>query len=323
MPSSARRRRHVIFEIAGDSVPPTMRQRAAASSRHTGGVAEGDTIHRLAERISARLAGTRVTACVTRDPRLVGVDLAGAVLLTAVAVGKHLLVHFDDGRTLHAHLGMDGAFVVGGRARQATFRRRLELTFDDGSMLTAVDVPVLAVLGTGDAASVVGHLGPDLCGTDPPDAGTVASRWSRDPAAPLAAALLDQRNVAGLGNVFAVEVPFICGVAPGQPIGGIDRLELVASVATALLRWSAANGVRNTTGRNLRRPAHWVYGRAAQPCPLCGTHLAAHDATTSPWRRVSVWCPACQPRAERRPADASRVQRLLALHPARRTLELR
>lgn len=283
-------------------------------------MAEGDTIHRLAERIDARLGGKRVACCVTRDPRLVGIDLAGAVLLTADAVGKHLFVRFGDGRTLHAHLGMDGSFVVGPPARHSAFHRRLELSFDDGSMLTAVDVPTLAVLHAGSEANVADHLGPDLCGVDPPGSEIVAARWQRDPTVPLAAAMLDQRNVAGLGNVFAVEVPFICGVAPGQPVGGVDELAVVAAVATALIRWSAVNGVRNTTGRNLRRPAHWVYGRAGHPCPLCGERLDGYDVAESPWRRVSVWCRTCQPLATRRSADPRRVQRLLALHPARRAL---
>ena len=85
---------------------------------------EGDTIRRLAERINTRFAGQRVQRCVTRDPRLVGVDLAGAVLLEADASGKHLLVRFDDGRTLHAHLRMDGSFRVGPAATEPAWRRR-------------------------------------------------------------------------------------------------------------------------------------------------------------------------------------------------------
>ena len=74
---------------------------------------EGDTIRRLAEKITARFAGQRCVRSVTRDPRLTHVDFAGAVLTGADAVGKHLFIRFDDGRTLYAHLRLTGSFVVG------------------------------------------------------------------------------------------------------------------------------------------------------------------------------------------------------------------
>ena len=124
---------------------------------------EGDTIRRLAERINERFAGQRVLRCVTRDPRLVGVDLTGAVLLGADAHGKHLLIRFDDGRTLHAHLRMDGSWRVGPAATEPEWRRRIELWLDDGR-LTGLDLPVVGVLRTDREGTVVGHLGPDVLG---------------------------------------------------------------------------------------------------------------------------------------------------------------
>ena len=140
---------------------------------------EGDTIRRLAERINQRFAGQRCLRCVTRDPRLVGLDLAAATLLGADAHGKHLLIRFDDGRTLFAHLRLDGSFVVGPAARVPEWRRRVELWMEDGR-LTGVDVPILGVVATASAASIVGHLGPDLCGPDLPDIGAVVARMSAD-----------------------------------------------------------------------------------------------------------------------------------------------
>ena len=113
---------------------------------------EGDTIRRLAERINRRFAGQRCTRCVTRDPRLVGVDFAGAALLGADAHGKHLLVRFDDGRTLFAHLRLDGSFVVGPAADAPTWRRRVELWMEDGR-LTGVDVPILGVVPTANEST--------------------------------------------------------------------------------------------------------------------------------------------------------------------------
>ena len=109
---------------------------------------EGDTIRRLAERINRRFAGERCERSVTRDPRLVHVDFAGTVLREADAHGKHLLIRFDDGRTLFAHLRMDGSFTVGPAATESAWRRRVELWMETGR-LTGIDVPVLGIVADG------------------------------------------------------------------------------------------------------------------------------------------------------------------------------
>lgn len=278
---------------------------------------EGDTIRRLAERINGRFAGQRCTRCVTRDPRLVGLDLAGTTLLSADAKGKHLLIRFDDERTLFAHLRLDGSFVVGPAARVPEWKRRVELWMEDGR-LTGVDVPILGVVATANEASVVGHLGPDLCGPEAPDLDLVVARLAEQPTEPLGGALLDQRNVAGFGNVYAVELPFIVGVSPLQPIGTIDGLPGLLGVGAAVIRSNAERGPQNTTGRRLHAADHWIYGGRGRPCPLCGTKLDGLADRESPWRRVTVWCPACQPLTPERSVDLHRARRLLALHPARR-----
>jgi endonuclease VIII len=278
---------------------------------------EGDTIRRLAERITRRFAGQRCQRCVTRDPRLVGLDLAGATLVGADAHGKHLLIRFDDERTLFAHLRLDGSFVVGPGADAPTWRRRIELWMEDGR-LTGVDVPVLGVVATAKEASIVGHLGPDLCGPELPDLDVVLARMDDQPEAPLGGALLDQRNVAGFGNVYAVELPFIAGVSPLQPIGTIDGLDGLIALGAAVIRTNAERGPQNTTGRRLHAADHWIYAHRGRPCPLCGTVLDGRDDRESPWGRVTVWCPQCQPLEPRRAVDLHRARRLLALHPARR-----
>jgi len=280
-------------------------------------VPEGDTIRRLADKVARRFAGERCQRSVTRDPRLVGVDLAGATLLGADAVGKHLLVRFDDGRTLHAHLLMTGSFRVGPAATEPAWRRRIELWMETGR-LTGLDVPILEVIRTADEEAVVGHLGPDLCAPEPPDLGEVASRLLREPARPVAGALLDQRNVAGFGNLYAVELMFVVGVSPNQPVGTIDGLDELLGVGTALIRTNAARGPQNTTGRRLATDDHFVYGRRHRPCPVCATTLDGWSERDSPWQRVSVWCPSCQRSTPSRTVDLARARRLLALHPARR-----
>jgi endonuclease-8 len=278
---------------------------------------EGDTIRRLAERINRRFAGQRCERSVTRDPRLVHVDLAGAVLTEADAHGKHLLIRFDDGRTLFAHLRMDGSFTVGPAATESAWRRRVELWMETGR-LTAVDVPVLGIVKTVDEHQIVGHLGPDLCGADLPDLDDVLERITAQPDVPLAGALLDQRNVAGFGNVYAVELPFVVGVSPNQPAGSVEGLPDLLGLGAAVIRTNAARGPQNTTGRKLQVADHWIYGRRGRPCPLCGSRLDGWDERDSPWRRVAMWCPSCQPVEPSRSVDLGRARRLLALHPARR-----
>jgi endonuclease VIII len=280
-------------------------------------VPEGDTIRRLANRIHDRFAGQRCLKTITRDPRLVGVDFTGSTLLNADAVGKHLFVRFDDGRTLHAHLLMTGSWKVGPAANEPALRRRVELWFDNGR-LTGLDVPIFHVLPTSQEHTLIGHLGPDLCAEHTPDVGEITDRLIRTPDVALAAALLDQRNVAGFGNLYAVEVPFIVGVSPNQPVGTVGGLDHLVSFGTALIRTNARSGLQNTTGRKLTTDDHWIYPKRGRPCPLCGTRLDGWAEGKSPWKRVSTWCPTCQPVEPIRHADTQRARRLLALHPASR-----
>lgn len=277
---------------------------------------EGDTIRRLADKITARFAGQRCSKCITRDPRLVGVDFSGARLISADAVGKHLLIRFDDGRTLHAHLLMTGSWTVGPAATEPMWRRRVELWLEDGR-LTGLDVPLLDVIQTRDESSIVGHLGPDLCGPELPGLDEVVMRLQHDPSAALAAAMLDQRNVAGWGNLYAIEVPFIVGVSPNQPIGTVDGLLDLVRIGAAMIRVNAHRGPQNTTGRKLRTGDHWIYPKRGRPCPICATKLDGWAEGHSPWRRVSTWCPSCQRVEPRRRVDVERARRLIALHPAR------
>ena len=278
---------------------------------------EGDTIRRLAERVRARFVGQTCRRSTTRDPRLVGADFTGARLLEADAIGKNLLLRWDSGETLHSHLLMHGSWQLGRRAQVAEWKRRVELRMDDGWM-TAIDVPILHVVRTADEDRVVGHLGPDLCGPVPPDVDALTAALLRDPDVALSTAMLDQRAVAGWGNLYAVEVAFVAGVSPFRRVGDVEGLDLLVAAGTALIRVNAALGPQNTTGRQLRTSSHWVYGRAGRPCPWCSTSLRGATEAETPWGRVTTWCPSCQPADGAAIVDPARVRRALALHPARR-----
>lgn len=277
---------------------------------------EGDTLRRLANRIDGRFAGERVERSVMRDPRLAGVDLAGTRLVDADAYGKHLFVRFDDGRSLHAHLLMTGGFDVGPASRAVDWKRRVELWLETGR-LTGVEVPILGVLPTSDEHRITDPLGPDLCDpAGPPAVADIVARLAADAEAPLTGAILDQRNVAGFGNIYANDVPFVTGVSPFQPIGTVDGLGDLVAVGIALIRTNADRGPQNTTGRRLHTDARWVHGVGRRPCPICGTRLEYRSDRSTDWRRSITWCPECQPLRPQAVADLVRTRRLIGLHPA-------
>jgi formamidopyrimidine-DNA glycosylase len=279
-------------------------------------VPEGDALRRLANRINQRFAGQRVQRSITRDPRIATVDFRSRVLVDADAYGKHLFVRFDDARTLHAHLLLTGSFDVGRASRDPAWKRRVELWMEDGR-LTGVAVPLLDVIPTSDEHTIIDHLGPDLCAlAGPPDIDEVTARLVRDREAPLAGALLDQRNVAGFGNVYANDLPFIAGIDPHHPVGAVDGLVDLVAIGTALIRLNVANGAINTTGRRLGTGDHWIHGLGRGRCPVCGSSLHYRDADTTPWQRSITWCPTCQPslQVDTR-VDLARARKLVALHP--------
>jgi endonuclease-8 len=286
-------------------------------ARHPRGVPEGDTIARLAARIEAGFAGAPVRSSVFRHPRLALADLTGARVLGTSSHGKHLFVHFDDLQTLHVHLLMDGRVRLGAVPSVERDRRRFELHFD-GGVITGVDIPLLHLVPTARVGTFTDHLGPDVCGVFDPDVAVDRLR-SAGPTA-LSAAVLDQRIVAGFGNIYAVEVPFICGLSPFTPVASIDGLDSLMAVGTALIRTNAQLGPQNTTGHRLDTGDHFVLDARNRRCPVCGSPVQRVPGSRSPWRRRTAWCDTCQAEDHHR-VDGARAQRLLALHPARRMLE--
>jgi len=281
-------------------------------------VPEGDTIRRLSARLDEAFAGATVQRSTFRHPRLATLDLAGRTLLGTGSTGKHLFLRFDDGRSLAIHLLLQGSVVLG-RSPVEAWRRRFELDFarPPGGRCTGVDIPKLELLRTADEAAFVDHLGPDACGAYDHAAAVASLCGAGD--LPLGAALLDQRVVAGLGNIYAVEAPFICGVDPRTPVGALADPAPVLAVAVALIRTNAWLGPQNTTGRRLERSDHWVLAGRIRHCRRCGTDLVRLAEHETPWRRRTAVCPACQ---VARVVDPERVRALLSLHPARRLLDL-
>lgn len=261
---------------------------------------EGDSVHRAAARLHTALAGKPLTTADLRVPRFATADLTGRTTLEVVPRGKHLLTRLEGGLTLHSHLRMDGAWYVFGPGEKwhggPAFEIRAVLATADATAV-GYRLPVLELLRTADEARVVGHLGPDLLGPDW-DQDRAAANLLADPGRPLGEALLDQRNLAGIGNIYKAELCFLAQVTPWTPVGDLPAPETtLPRLAAAARRLLAANTGdparprrRNTTGRHRPGQELFVYGRAHRPCLRCGTPVREAPQDDRP----TYWCPRCQ-----------------------------
>ncbi|WP_306215239.1 DNA-formamidopyrimidine glycosylase family protein [Actinoplanes sp. RD1] len=254
-------------------------------------MAEGDSIRRLAGRLGASFAGRVAEAASARA-------FAGDRLLEVAPVGKHLLMRFAGGLTVHSHLRMQGAWRQhrpGWRPSPRTLRPVMWFDFGPAGVLAAHDMPVLEILATTDEHRVVGHLGPDILAADWPSRLPAAAAAVRaQPARMIRSALLDQRNLCGIGNLWAVEGLFIAGVWPHAPAGDVDTGKLLELVGR-MMRLGLRQGTQSTTGNLRKGETHWVYGRYRRPCRRCGTPVAFTAAGADPYERETWWCPYCQP----------------------------
>ncbi|MEU6915571.1 Fpg/Nei family DNA glycosylase [Streptomyces olindensis] len=269
---------------------------------------EGDTVWQTARRLHSALAGKVLTRSDLRVPRFATADLTGRVVLDVTPRGKHLLTRVEGGLTLHSHLRMDGSWKVYDNGRRWTGGPGHQIRAILGNTdRTAVGyrLPVLELLRTTDEHRAVGHLGPDLLGPDwDPD--RALANLLQDPARPLGEALLDQRNLAGIGNVYKSELCFLLGVTPWLPAGDLpaERAAKLPALAKKLLETNRDRPIRSTTGR--RGQDLFVYGRAPRPCLRCGTSVRVADQGDGSRERPTYWCPACQPGPA--PAPTGRIR---------------
>ncbi|MDT5174512.1 MAG: endonuclease [Mycobacterium sp.] len=252
---------------------------------------EGDTVWHTADTLRQQLAGRTLTRCDIRVPRFATVDLTGQVVDEVLSRGKHLFIRVGPA-SIHSHLKMDGTWRVGNRRLRVDYRARIILEARDVRAV-GVDLGVLEILDRDDDAAAVAHLGPDLLGDDW-DPQVAAANLTADPDRPIAEALLDQRVMAGVGNVYANELCFVSGQLPTSPVSAVaDPLRLVSRARDMLwanrFRWN-----RCTTGDTRGGRLMWVYGRAGQGCRRCGTPVASQSPPGGSTERVQYWCPSCQ-----------------------------
>ncbi len=258
---------------------------------------EGDSVHRAARRLTAGLVGRTVTHSDFRVPQHATADLSGREVLSVAAHGKHLLTRFNGDLTLHTHFLMDGAWqLVGpGKRLPRTFDDEIRLVLaTDGPTAYALRMPVLELVPTSQEQTVIGHLGPDVLAAEW-DVVTAVARVAAQPERPVIEALLDQRGVAGIGNLWAVETCFLRGVSPWTPVAEVD-VSAALSLVRRMMQHSLLHPGQVTTGDTRRGRTHWVYGRADRPCRRCSTSVQWRDAVPgASYARETWWCPSCQP----------------------------
>lgn len=262
-------------------------------------VPEGDTLHRSANRLRPALAGQRLARF--EAPRLTGGvrPTVGTTIEGVEAQGKHLLISFDDGVVLRTHLRMSGSwhlYRVGDRWQKGAHLARAVVGTEEW-VAVCFSAPVVEAFRRPPpgATHPLDHLGPDLCRPDV-DLDAAVERFATvvEPDEQVKVALLDQRVASGIGNVYASEVCFACGVDPFTSIADLDvplRRRLLAT-ASSMLRANLTTGRRTTVPGPPGSLA--VYGRRGQPCRRCGTPVRIRLQGAQ--ARSTYWCPTCQRR---------------------------
>jgi endonuclease VIII len=270
---------------------------------------EGDTLRRTADGLRPHLVGRVVTAARSGGPgaRPQADRLVGATVTEVEAVGKNLLIRFDSGLEIRTHLRMNGSwhrYRPGEPWRRPVARARLVIECP-GTVAVCFDAPVVELLETRAERlhPAIASLGPDLLAPDFDPAGrTEALHRLREPSRagrPIAEILLDQRALAGIGNVYKSEVLFRRSIDPFVEVRDLadDDLRGLIDDARSLMLENVdrTRTERVTTGADRRAVGPlWVYGRAGRPCRRCRRLIVSARQGDPP--RVTYWCPGCQSR---------------------------
>jgi endonuclease-8 len=227
------------------------------------------------------------------DATAAATPMVGHTIERVEANGKHLLIRFDSGHVLHTHLRMTGSWHVystGERWQRPASQARVTITC--GSRIAVCfNAPVVELLPPGAEANhpSLSGLGPDIL-AQPLHVEEIRSRARRRPPdTALGELLLDQRVVAGIGNIWRCEALFLEGRSPWAPVSSLTDHELDALVSTA------ARIMTESLGPFTGRPERWVYRRTGRPCRRCRTPIKSRGQGEQ--SRTAYWCPTCQPDA--------------------------
>ena len=270
---------------------------------------EGDTIFRAAHTLNRALAGKVITVFESAFPALNRVadddPIVGRTIVSVRSQGKHVLMAFAGGLTLRTHMRMNGSWHIyrPGEKWQRPARDIRVLVGTDDFVAVGFNVPVAEFLSDRDLARhrQLRALGPDLLDSSfDVDEARTRLRGQGDEA--IGDALLNQRVVAGIGNVFKSEILFVAGIDPFRRVAALsdDELARAIDVARTLLRASVlgpAQTLSTAIGRRTTRSLDpdeklWVYARGGKPCRRCGTPIASRKTGLD--GRLTYWCPRCQ-----------------------------
>lgn len=255
---------------------------------------EGDTVWLHAKRLHEALAGQELVLSEFRVPKLATTSLVGRTVLEVVPHGKHMLTRLSGGLTLHTHLRMDGTWHIirqGQPWPTPTWQIRLVLATASRAAI-GMRMPVVELLPTAQESRVVGHLGPDVLAADF-DRDEAVRRIAERPDEEIGNALLEQRNLAGLGNLYRMESLFLQGISPWAKVEDVE-VGAVVDEAVALIRANVGGWTQPTTGSKRPSEEHWVFERGGQQCFRCFTAIRRADQGRAPQARVTYWCPRCQ-----------------------------
>ncbi len=266
---------------------------------------EGDTLHRTARTLRAAIVGKPIKRFAST--RILSRDLAGKRVTSVEARGKHLLIHLEDRRAIQAHFGMTGSVHVykpGERWRRSEGSTRIVIEFED-YVVVGFAIPTLRLItAIAETPREVAHLGPDVL-ADSFNTEEAVRRLRALAEAPIGVAIMDQRAVAGVGNIYKSETLFSVGVDPFAPVSSLtdEKLHAIVDRARRLMKSNMQGGaMRTTTSNPGTGQRYYVYRRSGRPCTRCGTLIkmerqAAPKGSASgasEQARSTYYCPKCQ-----------------------------
>ncbi|MBO3142623.1 DNA-formamidopyrimidine glycosylase family protein [Dermatophilus congolensis] len=256
---------------------------------------EGDTVARTCQRLHHVFAGHTTQEAELRWGNREGNGLIGHTTIEVIPHGKHILHRFSNGWTLHSHLRMEGSWRIThpNEPQRHSHRVRALLSTNKWTAL-GLSLGMLNLIPTRDEHTLTGHLGPDILGPD----------WNTDLATTnlltnpttIGAALLDQRNLAGIGTLWASETLFTQHINPWTPTTTLtpQQITKILTKAHQLMTAALNHAVQSSTGSH--RPGHntYVHARSGHPCRRCGTTIRVHPIGPPTRERVMFYCPTCQ-----------------------------
>lgn len=252
---------------------------------------EGDSIAGHAARLRPVLAGQPITWVGGTAPsvRASSHRILGATVEDIRTLGKNLVIDLSGGYSIRVHLGMSGRWRVLARGSPIPGSARVVLSTGDATAV-CMAAPTVEVDRTPKIDLELSRLGPDVLGAF--DSEEFIRRARSTQSVAISELLLDQRVIAGIGNVYKSELLFLAGIDPHTSVDGVsdEQLAGIAADAVRLMQANVGPKARTTTGSRVRDRAMWVYGRPGRPCRRCGSAIAMDRQGD----RVTYWCPGCQ-----------------------------